>query len=303
MNLNDMSEQEIRIALADGKITYNENLLKEFKNSLIICDEIHNVYNSAEKNNWGIALQAVLDKEPTVRFVSLSATPLNNSPAEIVDLLNLLLPAEQHVDRNDFFVNDRDLKPDALKKIGDLSRGRFSFLIDVNPKYYPKIINVGQSLKEIPYLKFIRCPMSSFHYKTYKQVYIGALSQDSQYLVDFALPNPEDPDGIGIFQTSQIKRLLPTATQKFKDAYGLDYKDGKIIGDLLSRKNIETYSAKYARVLDELMSDIKEGNGKIFMYHNVVHMSGVLFIEQMLIKNGILDEFSFSLHLNTLKLC
>ena len=293
-NINELSEQEIRVSLASGKIAVNESLLAEFKNSLIICDEIHNVYNSAEKNNWGIAIQAVLDRESSVRFVSLSATPLNNSPAEIVDLLNLLLPADKRVDRQDFFVNDRDLKPGALEKIAELSRGRFSFLIDVNPKYYPKVLNFGEPLKEIPYLKFIRCPMSSFHYQTYKQVYTGALSQDSQYLVDFALPNPEDPNGIGIFQTSQIKKLLPTAPQKFKDKYGIDYKNGKIIGDILQRKNIANYSSKYAAVMDELMADIKAENGKIFMYHNVVHMSGVLFIEQMLIRNGFLDEFSSS---------
>ncbi len=294
VNINELSEEDIRIALADGKITYNETLLAEFKNSLIICDEIHNVYNSAEKNNWGVALQAVLDHETSVRFVSLSATPLNNSPAEIVDLLNLLLPAAKRVDRQDFFVNDRDLKPGALDKIAELSRGRFSFLIDVNPKYYPRVLNFGQSLREIPYLKFIRCPMSPFHYKTYKQVYTGALSQDSQYLVDFALPNPEDPNGIGIFQTSQIKRLLPNAPAKFKDKYGIDYKDNKIIGDILTRKNLEAYSSKYVAVLDELAADIANGNGKVFIYHNVVHMSGVLFIEQMLIKNGYLDEFSSS---------
>ncbi len=294
MNINEMSEEDIRLALASGKITYNETLLAEFKNSLIICDEIHNVYNSAEKNNWGIAIQAVLDREHSVRFVSLSATPLNNSPAEIVDLLNLLLPPDRRVDRQDFFVNDRDLKPGALDKIAELSRGRFSFLIDVNPKYYPKVLNFGVSLREIPYLKFIRCVMSPFHFKTYKQVYTGALSQDSQYLVDFALPNPEDPNGIGIFQTSQIKRLLPTASQKWKDKHGIDYKDGKIIGDILQRKNIANYSSKYAMVLDELISDIKAKNGKIFMYHNVVHMSGVLFIEQLLLKNGFLDEFSSS---------
>ncbi len=294
VNINELSEEDIRMALANGKITYNETLLAEFKNSLIICDEIHNVYNSAEKNNWGVALQAVLDREVSVRFVSLSATPLNNSPAEIVDLLNLLLPAAKRVDRQDFFVNDRDLKPGALDKIAELSRGRFSFLIDVNPKYYPRVLNFGQTLREIPYLKFIRCPMSPFHYKTYKQVYTGALSQDSQYLVDFALPNPEDPNGIGIFQTSQIKRLLPNAPAKFKDKYGIDYKDNKIIGDILTRKNLEAYSSKYVAVLDELTSDIAKGNGKVFMYHNVVHMSGVLFIEQMLIRNGYLDEFSSS---------
>ena len=292
VDLNVLSEEQIRIALANGKIKYNEELLKEFKNSIMICDEIHNVYNSAEKNNWGIALQAILDKEESVRCVTLSATPLNNNPAEIVDLLNLLLPVEKRVERSDFFINDKQLKPNALEKIAELSKGRFSFLIDINPKDYPSFINEGESLKEIPYLKFIRCPMSPFHYQTYKTVYTGALSQDSQYLVDFALPNPEDPNGIGIFQTNQIKKLITNADQKWKDKKGIDYVNGKIVGDLLLRKNLVNYSTKYARMLDEIMQVIKNKQGKIFIYHNVVHMSGVLFIEQVLLKNGFIDEFA-----------
>jgi hypothetical protein len=292
--INELSEEGIRQALISGRIKFNQELLDEFKNSLIVCDEIHNVYNSAEKNNWGVAIQSVLDAVPDVRCVTLSATPLNNNPAEIVDLLNLLLPTERRVTRSDFFSNDKDLKPGALEKIAELSRGRFSFLIDVNPKYYPKIINLGYSLKEIPYLKFERCVMSDFHYKTYKEVYTGTLSQDSQYLVDFALPNPEDPNGIGIYQTGQIKKLLPYASQKFKDKYHIDYRNNKIVGDFMKEETIGKYSAKYKKVLETLRKDIREHNGKIFIYHNVVHMSGVLFIEQMLLQNGYIDEFSTS---------
>jgi hypothetical protein len=291
--IHELSEEQIRTALLDGRIRYNEELLKEFKNSLIICDEIHNVYNSAEKNNWGVAIQAVLDKEPSVRCVTLSATPLNNSPSEIVDLINLLNPPEKRITRHELFINDKQLKPGALEKLAELSKGKFSFLMDINPKYYPKILNCGDSLKDIPYLKFIRCPMSDFHYKTYKAVYTGALSQDSQYLIDFVLPNPED-EKIGIFQTQQIKKMLTTATQRWKDKNNIDYIDNKIVGDILLKQNIGKYSNKYYKLLEEIESVIKNKQGKIFIYHNVVHMSGVLFIEQLLIKNGYLDEYSSS---------
>ncbi len=294
INLNDLSEEQIRVALSNGKITYDEDLLSQFKNSLIICDEIHNVYNSVEKNNWGIAVQAVLDREPTCRAVLMSATPLNNSPTEIIDLLNLLLPAEQRLDKRDFFDNEKTLKPGALDKIGNLSSGRVSFLRDVNPKYYPSLSVEGEDLKEIPYLKFIRCPMSEFHYRTYKQVYTGALSQDSQYLVDFALENPDPTSKIGIFQTNQIKSALIAAPQKWKDKYGFDFRDNRVVGDALKYENLKKYSTKYVKMLDEIFDVIYKKNGKIFIYHDIVHMSGVLFIEQVLLKNGFIDEFSSS---------
>ena len=292
-DINNMTEEQIMTALAENNITLNEQLLSELKNSLLICDEIHNVYNSAEKNNWGIALQAALDQVESLRCVTMSATPLNNSPAEIIDLLNLLLPKDKRVERSDFFKNSKELKPGALEKIAKLARGRFSFLIDIDPKYYPRVENIGESIKSIPYLKFIRCKMSPFHYATYKHVYNGALSQDSQYLVDFALPNPEN-DKIGIYQTGSVRKMIPTASQKWKDKHGIDFIDGKIVGDFLLRENIGYYSAKYAAVLDEIMNDIKKSAGKIFIYHNVVIMSGVLFIEQLLLKNGFLDEHSAS---------
>jgi hypothetical protein len=292
INLQSMSEEQIRVAINQKKITYNEELLLQFKNSLVVCDEIHNVYNSIEKNNWGVAIQLVLDTVPTCRAVFASATPLNNSPAEIIDLLNLLLPSTDRLNRLDFFTSENELKTGALDKIAELSRGRISYLRDVNPKYYPTIKMHGETLKEIPYLKFIRCPMSSFHYNTYKEVYTGTLSQDSQYLVDFALENPDPDQKIGMFQTSVVKTGLANAPRNWKAKYGLDIRDGKIVGDALHRKNLGKYSAKYVRMLDELFKVIDETRGKVFIYHNIVHMSGVIFIEQVLIRNGFVNEFS-----------
>lgn len=293
-NLNDMSESQIREAIKSGKITYNEELIHQFKNSLLICDEIHNVYNSLEKNNWGVALQAVLDKEPTCRAIFASATPINNQAWEVIDLLNLLLPSTQRLNKHEFFTKKGELSPGALEKIAELSRGRISYLRDVNPQYYPSVEMHGETLSQIAYLKFIRCPMSSFHYNTYKEVYTGTLSQDSQYLVDFCLENPDKNSKLGIYQTNIIKTSLASAPQSWKDKYGLDYLNDIIVGDGLKRDSLVKYSSKYVAVLDQLSSIIKNGGGNTFIYHNIVHMSGVLFIEQVLRQNGYIDEFSSS---------
>lgn len=292
IDLQNMSEEQIRVALNKGEIEFDNDLLKQFNHSLIICDEIHNVYNSLEKNNWGIAIQSVLDAIPTCRAVYASATPLNNNPMEIIDLLNLLLPSDQRLNKNDFFDRNSNLKPGALDKIAELSRGRISYLRDVNPKYYPSIKMNGESLKQIPYLKFIRCVMSPFHYETYKAVYNGTLSQDSQYLVDFALENPDPDSKIGIYQTNVIKNALTGVSRKWYEKYGLTYKNNKITGDGLIKKNLVKYSTKYVKMLDELENIINQKRGKVFIYHNIVHMSGVLFIEEVLRKNGYIDEFS-----------
>lgn len=293
-NITDMSEQAILNALKSGKIQLDEDLLKQFRNSIIICDEIHNVYNSNNKNNWGIALQVVLDRSPTTRAVFMSATPLNNNPMEVVDLANLLLPVNSRIEREQFFQQNGQPLPGSIEKLKKLMTGRVSFLRDSNPEHYPKLHMIGEKLKAIPSLKFVRCPMSDFHYNTYKEVYTGALSQDSQYLVDFALPNPNPNSAIGLYQTGQIKRLLALAPVAWKQKHGIDFVNGEIVGDFMLEKNIGKYSSKYLTLLKTLKHALKNKYGKILIYHNIVHMSGVLFIKQLLLANGYLDEFSSS---------
>lgn len=294
MNISNMSESQIMEAIAEEKIKYNEELIQKFKNSIIICDEIHNVYNSLEKNNWGIAIQAVLNKEPTCRALFMSATPINNSPTEIVDLLNLLNDPEDRIKKDDLFDKKAQtdiLKPNALQTIAKLSKGKISFLQDLNPKYYPKIEFVGQSIPSVSHMKFIRCPMVDLQYKTYKQVYQGSLTSDSIYLLDICLPNPSSTS-IGLYQTKQIKNELSSAPQEWKDKHGFDFIGDVIVGDGLKYDRLKKYSNKYPAMLDEISSILNSGGGKIFIYHNIVHMSGVLFIEQVLLANGILDENS-----------
>ena len=299
INFNSLSEEEIHEHIKKGTIEINQELLDKFRNSLIICDEIHNVYNSLDKNNWGVAIQYVLDNSPTARAIFMSATPLNNSPTEIIDLLNLLLPKTSKLEKETFFTQERELKPGALAKIAKYCQGRISFLRDVNPKYFPRRRILGEHIQGAKYLKFIRCPMSEFHYNTYKEVYKGALPQDSQYLIDFALPNPDPDTKLGLYQTQVIKRALSYATQKWKDDNKISFLDNRIFGNFMRKETIKKFSTKYYRMIDDLHKLVLEDSGKIFIYHNIVHISGVLFIQELLLENGFLDEFGNS-HENTL---
>ena len=296
IHLSDMDEDGILKAINDKTITINQPLLEQFKNSLIIADEIHNTYNSLEKNNWGIALQYILNYHPSIRAVFLSATPINNNPTEIVDLLNLLLPNVYYpnkLTKHELFDNNKQLKRGALDKIAELSKGRVSYLRDVNPIYFPTKRFIGERIYGAPYLKFIRCPMSEFHYNTYKQAYSGSLNPESQYLVDFALPNPKD-NKIGIYQTSEIKRELQHASQHWKDENKIDYKKDRIIGDILQLPNLYKISNKFSEMMKTVLNIITNQCGKTFIYHNVIHMSGVLFIQEILFRNNIIGEYDSS---------
>lgn len=170
----DIIQDEIK----KGNITVNEDIINESRKGLIITDEIHDTYNITSENNYGIAIQYVLDRLGSmVRALFASATPMSGSAAECIDLLNFLVP-EQRFRRKDFFdaakpgenaeTSRLTLKPGALERIGKLSAGRISFLFDTDIESYPKRIIEGKSMPGIPYLKFDVAEFSELHTNTLK---------------------------------------------------------------------------------------------------------------------------------------
>ncbi len=178
-NENITLEDVFRDYINSGQIQVNYQLLDMFKGSLLICDEVHNTYNMNMKNNRGVAIQFILDSIPSVHLLTISATPINNSPTEAVELVNYMLPPDKKITKREFFANPRTLLPGKLEELGALSRGHISFLQDINIKYFPQKIYLGESIaiphavdtfaagSTIPYLKFIQCPMSELHQNTY----------------------------------------------------------------------------------------------------------------------------------------
>ncbi len=307
-DIQAMDESQIISSLADGSLKINEQLLGQFNNSMIICDEIHNVYNSSMKNNWGVAIQVVLDKYPKIRAIFLSATPFNNSPTEIINLLNLLDSSGAKLNKSDYF-DGEELKPGALEKLSKLCEGKFSYIRDTDTRYMPKRVIVGEQIEGIPYLRFIRCPMSPFHYYTYKNVFTGALNQDERYLTEFALPNPanlgkeanikksgQKSQSIdlepGLYKTEDAKYTIPDAPVEWKTKMGIDANGESVNGSILHLSKIGIYSTKYKMMIREVIRLIRLGRGKILLFHPSVQVSGVTTIANALVVNGLLDESS-----------
>jgi hypothetical protein len=257
-------EQVFAEYIAAGKIRVNRQLLAMMENSLIIGDEIHNTYNMHMKNNRGVALQYVLDTVPSLRFLGLSATPINNSPTEVVEVLNYLLPVSQKITKKEFFANGKTLLPGKLEELGRLSRGRISFLQDSNIKYFPRRTFVGEDLilpgdagmyprgSPLPYLKFTECPMSQLHQATYVDYIRNAttgVSDDTDTDMDadgdtdvdmgadtyhsiaadgyaiYDIVFPNpDSDSVGMFRSSEIRNKIALAPSEWKDSAGIHIK-------------------------------------------------------------------------------
>ena len=86
--------EEFKNGVKEGVITINQPLLKDFHNSFVILDEFHKLYNSKEKNTYGIALKYILDElKDNIYMIGLSATLSSNDPSEIVDTASLIDPS------------------------------------------------------------------------------------------------------------------------------------------------------------------------------------------------------------------
>ena len=292
---------ELEKLISDKFIKVNDNLLSSLKNSIIICDEIHNVYNSLEANNYGLAIQFVLDtlKEDAPRAVFMSATPVTGNASEIIDLLNLLLYDHPKIKRSDYFYKDTEgifqLKPNALNEITKLTIGKVSFLIDTDVDLYPKRIFVGNSVSKIPYLKFNTYPVSKFHKNTIGSDHL-TYSQNIRSVYDIVFPNP-DNDSIGLYESSLVISSLQKANKEWKDKIGIDIynENGNnvITGNFLKKENIKYYSIKYHELLNNVLKLISTKNsGKIMIFHYNVQLSGIILIQELFKMNGFIDEIS-----------
>lgn len=169
---NIKSEKELNYLINQDLIKLNTEFLDQFHKSLIICDEIHNVYNSLNTNNWGMALDIIFNyykNKKSLRVLFLSATPINNNPIEILSLLKLL-NYDLQISKSELFNKNNELTISGKNLIKKLINGKISYLKDMDITSYPKKKIHGDEINSIPYLKFIKCPMSDLHFKTYENV-------------------------------------------------------------------------------------------------------------------------------------
>jgi len=260
-------------SISRDEITVNTEFLASLENSLLIGDEIHNTYNMISKNNRGVAIQYVLEKVPSLRFVSMSATPFNNSPTESIELLNYHLAAwrtpEQPLklfSKRDFFTG-QILNPGALEQMTKAWVGKVSFIQDIDLRYFPEKIFAGEIIllpapignhaagDEIPYLKFTPCPMSELHQRTLTAYFKARnmetpedLSEEdialadvsfreipmSGYAIfDMVFPSPGE---LGVFKSEEIKATILNAPADWQSKTGIHAVKGTMRADSILYK-------------------------------------------------------------------
>ena len=218
---------EILQAIKDREILINQDLIKSLANNLVICDEIHNLYNQSDMNTWGLAVKCFIDfydksdtiwgtideyrelKEWTqnreVRLILLSATVATNKVIEDINIMNLILPVSHNklgrdIEKNDIFDKDGNLSVSGRKYINNVLRGYICYIRDDNPEYFPKKIWMGEPIPIPSELNSQKSKLFRGNTIPYiKSIRVPYSPIHLQTVLDLDDPTKIDIDGMGIY--------------------------------------------------------------------------------------------------------
>lgn len=266
-------------------------------NSILIIDEAHNI----EANDYGKAIEFVIESSKNLRVILLTATPMKNKPTEIVQFMNFVLPKDKKLKRREIF-DGEELKPDGLKTLQERTKGYVSYLRGYNPYTFPQRVEMGEINKKegFKFTKLVRCVLTGFHLDTYNEEYDNKMSKENQHLFDMVLPNPVDSK-IGIYKTVDINTLIKDASVTWLTQHGivpiLDPKtktDIIISGPILELDNLKKYSIKFYTLVQNLWKTLEPKSGAIFIFNRWTNGIGLKLLEQILLRNGF-DVYNSSM--------
>jgi len=307
LDFSKIDPNHIRGWVRDGSVRINKIFIESLKHSLIICDEVHNIYYQNDVNAYGLSIEIINDyfNEPKLynpnwtinneyctRWLYLSATPLASSPTEIIPIINLLNQKADRVQYSDLFnTGNKELTPKGLSIISRRVDKHISYIMDDNPIQYPSSSFEGVSIPDISYLKFIRCKMSKPHQETY-----------NKYIKTLKTPDPNDENFNKsntlkdfVFETSKKNDLTYRYTtvldevKSNKSPYKED-SNGLLISNSFNTKMLGLYSAKYLQIIEHILKLKSTDHGKIFVYHPYVQSTGTNLLASIFKENGLLEN-------------
>lgn len=291
-----------------------------------IDDDMAISYITPESVNWGHEPENLDEADIRTAMAAsdiIDASTLVSEGMAALSDVGFTAEATEEADE-EIDVPVSQLLPGALEKIGHLMAGRVSFLLDTDVTAYPRKVLVGEPIPSIAYLKFVQCPMSLLHERTLdKALEIPAIDGESSErvtfrraipanaatLYDMVYPNPEYPveklesgDALGLYISGETPAKLAAAPQPWRDTVGVAVLKGAetglpagtplVTGPFLRLPTLKAYSGKYAELAARVIENIRQGPGKIMIYHHRVRMSGILQIQEALRMNGFIDEVS-----------
>ncbi len=236
-------------------------------NSIIIVDEAHNLLNM---NEYSQMLKTLVEASHSFKVVLLTATPMFNSPYDIVDFLNLMFKKKDELDFKMVFSSARtdpkvELDNKGLDYLNEHMRGKISYLTAKADVNFPIKIEMGTRPPFLKETKLIRVPMSSLQMKAYEAEWNGSMTQNMKYIINAVFPGRGDTPSTAV-SFDKLEEIPKT------------YLDRAVLGK---------YAPKYLQCLENLDENHKVG--KSMVYHSYVNQSGILMFADILRNNGYMD--------------
>lgn len=200
------SKEDIQYMIDKKWIKTNSDFIQQAAYSFIVCDEVHNLYNSYQMNSWGVCLKYLLD-EVQAKVLFLSATPVNNRPEKIVSVINLLSRRKEYKNSDLFYQKKLTEKGEEILRRE--TKGKISFLVDRDIDNYPESIFNGEKVDDIEYIKVVECHASDLHKNTIKELYAGA----PPVLIEERVKEEIDGDVKGVEGMEGMEDIIAIAKQ------------------------------------------------------------------------------------------
>lgn len=290
----------------------NDNIRKKIKeiysDRVIIIDEVHNRAGMSDKDDkFPTTLRAIIGSAENIRLILMSATPMVNTPDDIMFPLNLLRLNDRRptIPQRKIFKSNGDLTQGGEKLLKEISKGYISYVRGGDPPRFPyklippettipnpKYLFNGEKIpdnKKIKHTMVIKCPMDKFQYNTYFKSLknelkgkIGGLLPGTSQAGDIVFPSLSDKYGVFGSDAFGDSRSNDHPLLEIKDGRGnISYKYSSFSEGFLLRKNIKKYSSKFASILDNIIGSV----GISFVYSRFV-TSGITPLALMLEANG-----------------
>lgn len=313
VGIDKLRNRIIRETGWNGKIsTLNEHVTGKlrdmFSDRVIVIDEVHNRVSTegADKSIPTIFL-AIIGAAENIKLVLMSATPMINSPDDIIFPINLMRINDgfDPVKKRDIFTSEGNFKDGGVNILKKISQGYFSYVRGGDPPRFPYEIVPAEAKTPSPIYtiegpkipknkmmrttKVIECKLSDYQYRTYlasirkdRKSRLGGLLTGSSQAGNIVFPLPTGK--YGVYGSSGIgdKQSEDHPILKFKDAKDNEiYKYATYSEGFLLDKYIGKYSVKFKQIFDRVTNSI----GVNFVYSQFLS-AGVTSLALMLEENG-----------------
>lgn len=241
------------------------------RNTLLIIDEIQNMV-SAKGVYYDTLYNAIYDAPSSLRLVLLSATPMFDKPLEIALTMNLLRIPVQFPEGAEFektFIKCKRkgrcqrlyCSANNMDMFKDMIKGYVSYYAGAPAHAFPEAN-----------IKFVKCKMSNFQYRSYLTV----------------LANEEKGDSYlrwRSFKEGQIRKLPNNffiGTRMISNVAFPDKNTGAKGFKSFKGRSLTKYLKKYSTKFYKIMKKIKSSKGPVLIYSNFKSYGGIMSLIKVL---------------------